>query len=40
MTYGFYNFKSQNLNDIHRPIIKCPETLYADSQVRLNGGSY
>ena len=40
MTYGFYNFKNQNLNDIHRPIIKCDETKYADSQVRLNGGNY
>ena len=40
MTYGFYNFKNQNLNDIHKPIVKCEETKYADSQVRLNGGNY
>ena len=38
MTYGFYNFKSQNLNDVHKPIIKCPETKYADSQVMLGCG--
>ena len=37
MTYGFYNFKSQNLNDIRRPIIKCPETKYAESQVMQSG---
>ena len=40
MTYGFYNFKSQNLNDIHKPIIKCPETKYAESQVKQGGGKY
>ena len=40
MTYGFYNFKSQNLNDIHKPIIKCPETKYAESQVMQGGGKY
>ena len=38
MTYGFYQFKSQNLNDIHRPIVKCPETKYAESQVRQGYG--
>ena len=38
MTYGFYDFKSQNLNDIHKPIIKCEETKYADSQVRAGLG--
>ena len=37
MTYGFYNFKSQNLNDIRKPIIKCPETKYAESQVMQSG---
>ena len=40
MTYGFYNFKSQNLNDVHKPIIKCPETKYAESQVSQGGGKY
>ena len=40
MTYGFYNFKNQNLNDIRRPIIKCPETKYAESQVMQGGGKY
>ena len=38
MTYGFYNFKSQNLNDVHKPIVKCPETKYAESQVRAGFG--
>ena len=38
MTYGFYDFKSQNLNDIHKPIVKCEETKYADSQVRAGLG--
>jgi hypothetical protein len=40
MTYGFYNFKSQNLNDIRRPIIKCPETKYAESQVMQSGAKF
>ena len=40
MTYGFYNFKSQNLNDIRKPIIKCPETKYAESQVMQGGVKY
>ena len=39
MTYGFYDFKTQNLNDIHKPIVKCPETKYAESQV-MQGGRY
>ena len=40
MTYGFYNFKSQNLNDIRRPIIKCPETKYAESLVMAGVGKF
>ena len=40
MTYGFYNFKEQNLNDVHRPIVKCPETKYADYQVKQGLGRY
>ena len=40
MTYGFYNFKSQNLNDIRKPIIKCAETKYAESQVMQGGVKY
>ena len=40
MTYGFYNFKSQNLNDIRKPIIKCPETKYAESQVMAGVGKF
>jgi len=40
MSYGFFNFKTQNLNDIHKPIIKCPETKYAESQVMQSGGKY
>ena len=35
MTYGFNKFKIQNLNDVHRPIVKCPETKYAESQIML-----
>lgn len=38
MSYGFYDFKNINLNNVHRPIRKCPETLYAESQVRLGYG--
>ena len=38
MTYGFYQFKNQNLNDVHKPIVKCPETKYAESQVRQGYG--
>ena len=37
MSYGFYKFKTQNLNDIRRPIIKCPETKYAESRVMAGG---
>ena len=40
MTYGFYNFKTQNLNDIRKPIIKCAETKYAESQVMQGGGKF
>lgn len=34
MTYGFYKFEGENLNNIHRPINKCPETKYAESRIR------
>ena len=40
MTYGFYNFKTQNLNDIRKPIIKCPETKYAESLVMAGVGKF
>ena len=40
MTYGFYNFKTQNLNDAHKPINKFPETKYAESQVMQGGAKY
>ena len=40
MTYGFYNFKIQNLNDIRKPIVKCAETKYAESQVMAGVGKF
>ena len=38
MDYGFYDFKNCGkikVNNVHKPLIKCPETLYAESKIKL-----
>jgi len=33
--YGFKNFEEgRNLNDVHRPIIKCPETKFSEFMIK------
>ena len=35
MNYGFRKFEEgRNLNDVYRPIVKCPETKYAEEIIR------
>lgn len=32
---GFYKFEEgRNLNDVHRPIVKCPETKFSEFMIR------
>ena len=38
MNYGFYDFDNMDNNDVnnvHTPLVKCPETRYAESLVKL-----
>ena len=38
MNYGFYDFDNMDnkqVNNVHRPLIKCPETRYAESLIKL-----
>ena len=38
MNYGFYEFDNidnRQVNNVHRPLIKCPETIYAESLIKL-----
>ena len=38
MNYGFYDFDNMDnkeVNNVHRPLIKCPETLYAEALIKL-----
>ena len=38
MDYGFYDFDNMDnkqVNNVHRPLIKCPETRYAESLIKL-----
>ena len=38
MNYGFYEFDNMNnkeVNNVHRPLVKCPETRYAESLIKL-----
>ena len=38
MNYGFYEFDNidnKQVNNVHRPLIKCPETIYAESLIKL-----
>ena len=38
MHYGFYDFDNidnNKVNYVHRPLIKCPETLFAESLIKL-----
>ena len=38
MNYGFYEFDTMDnkeVNNIHRPLVKCPETRYAESLIKL-----
>ena len=39
MSYGFDDFDNFDnnikVNNVHRPLIKCPETLYAESLIKL-----
>ena len=38
MDYGFEDFRnSENIkvNNVHRPLVKCPETLYAEAKIKL-----
>ena len=38
MNYGFYDFDNMDnkeVNNVHRPLVKCPETRYAESLIKL-----
>ena len=38
MNYGFYEFDNMDnkeVNNVHRPLVKCPETRYAESLIKL-----
>ena len=38
MNYGFYEFDTMDnkeVNNVHRPLVKCPETRYAESLIKL-----
>ena len=38
MNYGFYDFDNidnSKVNNVHKPLIKCPETRYAESLIKL-----
>ena len=38
MDYGFEDFRNCEdikVNNVHKPLIKCPETLYAESKIKL-----
>ena len=38
MNYGFYDFdnmENKEVNNVHRPLVKCPETRYAESLIKL-----
>ena len=42
MDYGFYEFDNSDnikVNNVYRPLIKCPETVYAESLVKLKHSS-
>ena len=38
MNYGFYDFDNMDnstVNNVHKPIVKCPETKFAESMIKL-----
>ena len=42
-SYGFYDFDNMDnkeVNNVHRPLKKCPETQYAESLIKLKHVSY
>ena len=43
LSYGFYDFDNMDnkeVNNVHRPLKKCPETQYAESLIKLKHVSY